>query len=36
VICAGEAIVDAVVVRYPAAFDTTHGTSEEREERRAA
>jgi hypothetical protein len=32
----GEAIVDAVVTRFPASFDTTSGVREEQEERRAA
>lgn len=32
----GEAIVDAVVTRYPAAFDTTADAEVESEERRAA
>jgi hypothetical protein len=32
----GEAIVDAVVTRYPATFDTADGAGAEREERRAA
>jgi hypothetical protein len=32
----GEAIVDAVVTRYPTAFDMTGGMEGEREERRAA
>jgi hypothetical protein len=32
----GEAIVDAVVTRYPAAFDMTDDVETEREERRAA
>jgi len=32
----GEAIVDAVVTRYPAAFDTMDGAGAEWEERRAA
>lgn len=32
----GEAIVDAVVTRYPAAFDTTGGAGAEWEKRRVA
>ena len=32
----GEAIVDAVVTRFPAAFDTTGGTGEVQEQQRAA
>jgi hypothetical protein len=32
----GEAIVDAVVRRFPSAFDTTDAAREEQEERRAA